>query len=57
MLKILSFLIWVALVMGVGEIGYHALMSMAGKAAYAQQHDQISYSKWNRMLWGRHQRR
>lgn len=57
MIKVLSLLIWIALAMGVGEVGYHGVMAMAGKAAYAQQHDQISYSKWNRVLWGRHQRR
>lgn len=51
MFKALSLLIWIAFAMGVGEVGFHALMAMAGKAAYAQQHDQISYSKWNRMLW------
>lgn len=51
MLRLLSLLIWLALGMGVGEVGYHALMSMAGRAAYAQEHDQISYAKWNRILW------
>jgi hypothetical protein len=51
MLKVLSLLVWIALAMGIGEIGFHALMAMAGKAAYAQRHDQMSFSKWNRMLW------
>lgn len=53
MFRLIQYLIWGALLMGVGEVGVKAVMQMASKAASAQQHDQISYSKWNRMLWGR----
>ena len=51
MFRLFGLLIWIALGLGVAEVGVRAVMSMAGKAAYAHQHDQISYSKWNRMLW------
>ena len=51
MFRLLQWLIGLALLMGVGEVGVKAVMSMAGKAANAHQLDQISYSKWNRLLW------
>ena len=51
MFKLLSYLIWFALTLGVAEVGVNALLEMAGKAAHARQYDQIKYSKWNRMLW------
>lgn len=57
MFRLLAFLIWLAIGMGVAEVGIKAVMSMAGLAAHAHQHDQISYSKWNRMLWGPRARR
>jgi hypothetical protein len=53
MFKLLSYLIWFALGLGVAEVGVNAVMGMASKAAHAHQHDQLSYSKWNRMLWHR----
>lgn len=51
MFRLLQWLIGLALLMGVGEVGVHAIMDMASKATHAQQHDQVSYSKWNRLLW------
>jgi len=51
MFRLLQWFIGLALLMGVGEVGVHAVMDMANKAANAQAHDQISYSKWNAMLW------
>jgi hypothetical protein len=53
MFKLMAYLIWLALAMGVAEIGVNAVIEMASKAAYAHQHDQLSYSKWNRLLWNR----
>ena len=53
MFKLLSYLLWFALGLGVAEFGVNAVMGMASKAAHAHQHDQISYSKWNRILWHR----
>lgn len=51
MFKLLSYLIWFALALGVAEVSVNGLLKMAGKAAWAHQHDQLSYSKWNRLLW------
>ena len=51
MFRLLGYLLWLALGLGIAEVGAKAVLEMAGKAAYAHQHDQISYSKWNKMLW------
>ena len=51
MFKLLSYLIWFALTLGVAELGVNVLLEMAGRAAHAHQHDQISYAKWNQILW------
>jgi|GEM_PF-6258098 len=53
MVKLFGYLIYFALAIGVGEAGVKVMLEMAGKAANAHQHDQISYSKWNGILWGK----
>ena len=57
MFRLLQLLIFGALLMGAGEIGVKAVSEMASRASNAQRHDQISFSKWNRMLWGKRQGR
>jgi hypothetical protein len=52
MVRLIYYIIGFALMIGAGEVGVKAVMEMAGLAAHAQQHDQISYSTWNAMLWG-----
>lgn len=51
MIRILICIIYFALALGIGEVGVNMVLEMAGRAANAHKHDQISYSKWNRMLW------
>jgi len=52
MIRLLGYVIYLALALGIGEVGVQMVLDMAGSAAKAHQHDQMSYSKWNKMLWG-----
>lgn len=51
MIRLWGYLMWVALAIGIGEVGVQMVIEMAGKAAHAYQYEQISYSKWNKRLW------
>jgi hypothetical protein len=41
MFRLLSYLIWFALTLGVAEVVVNVLLEMAGKAAHVHQHNQI----------------
>ena len=48
LMVVLSFAICLGLI---GPFGNRLVISMASAAMEAQQHDQISYGKFSRMLW------
>ncbi len=50
MLKFIHFVIWIALWIGIGDALVRAVWSMRDSAIQAHQHDQLSYSKFTKML-------
>ncbi len=51
-IKFLSWILGVVFTLGIADSFVHLTYKMGQAAVHAHMHDQISYSKYNDMLWG-----